>query len=197
MNEIPATPLSPELSPSPSPTGSSLESINPIQFMYWVILGLSLLLAVWMIYDSSQRYKNRWLFPVLVLIVCLGPFGASYLLNPATPNYLLLASCILLWFLYLFIRPEYTRDEMRILESEQKIKDITRKYYEREVICNNPFCPVCGLPIKDDFLICPNCFKELRTACLQCGKLLDHSWILCPYCKSKQKRGSSDEIKDI
>ena len=26
----------------------------------WIILGLSMLLAVWMIYDSSQRYKIRW-----------------------------------------------------------------------------------------------------------------------------------------
>jgi RNA polymerase subunit RPABC4/transcription elongation factor Spt4 len=197
MNEIPATPVSPVVETPVNPPVSNLESLNPIQFVSWVILGLSLLLAVWMIYDSSHRYKNRWLFPLLVLAVGFGPFVVSYLLNPASPNYLLLASCILLWFLYLFIRPEYTRDEMRILESEQKIKDITRKYYEREVICNNPFCPVCGLPVKDDFLICPNCFKELHTACLKCGKLLDNSWILCPYCKSKQKRGSTDETKDI
>jgi RNA polymerase subunit RPABC4/transcription elongation factor Spt4 len=163
-----------------------------------MILGLSLLLAVWMIYDSSQRYKNRWLFPLLVLVVGFGPFGVSCLLVPAWDGrYYWLASCVLLWFLYLFIRPEYTRDEMRILESEQKFKDITRKYYEREVVCNNPFCPVCGLPIKEDFQLCPNCFKELRTPCIKCGKLLDSSWILCPYCKSKQKRGSTDEIKDI
>lgn len=194
MNETTPPALTPESNPAPAVTGSGIESLNPALIANWIILGLSMLLAVWMIYDSSQRYKIRWLVPLIVLVVGFGPFAVSYLTDP---NYFLLATCVLLWFLYLFIRPEYTRDELRILESEQKIKDITRKYYEREVVCNNPFCPVCGLPIKEDFQLCPNCFKELRTPCIKCGKLLDSSWILCPYCKSKQKRGSSDEIKDI
>jgi len=197
MNETPPLPTNPESSPPSVSSGSGLESLNLALITNWIILGLSMLLGAWMIYDSSQRYKIRWVFPVLVLVIGFGPFALSYLFNSSSPNYLLLASCFLLWILYLFIRPEYTRDELRILESEQKIKDITRKYYEREVVCNNPFCPVCGLPIKEDFQLCPNCFKELKTPCTKCGKLLDNSWILCPYCKTKQKRGSSDEVKDI
>jgi len=47
-------------------------------------------------------------------------------------------------------------------------------------------CPACGHEVKDDFLICPNCRKKLKTPCIECGKPLDIKWKVCPYCKTTQ-----------
>ncbi len=183
------------LEESPETISSSTE-FNFMEIINSLVLGLTVVLALWMIYDSIQRYRNKYIFPLIVLIVGFAPFGLALYRNDPHPHYWL-SSVVLLWVLYLFVRPEYTREEMKMVEAEQKIKDITRKYYERELLCHDPFCPVCGLPIKEDYIICPNCYKELKNPCQRCGKLIDKNWALCPYCKSKQNRGSADELKDI
>ncbi len=179
-----------------SPTEFFFNEASLLKIVDYFILGLSLLLLAWMIYDSIQRFKNKWLFPLIAIIISFLPFTLASMMDSPNPYYWL-ASTVVLWLLYLFIRPEYTREEMRMLESEQKIKDITRKFYERELLCKDPFCPVCGLPVKEDFLLCPHCFKELRTHCPQCKKLVDKTWTLCPYCKSKLKQGARDDLKDF
>jgi hypothetical protein len=73
------------------------------------------------------------LIPLIAVIVGFAPYVIAKMIGFENAFYFL-SSAIFFWMLYLFIRPEYTREEMRIIEAEQKIKDITRKYYEESFL---------------------------------------------------------------
>lgn len=68
------------------------------------------------------------------------------------------------------------------------MKELETKYYENFLMKNGKICPVCGLPVEEEYMICPNCFKELKNKCPDCGRLIDMNWVLCPYCKKKVAR---------
>jgi RNA polymerase subunit RPABC4/transcription elongation factor Spt4 len=76
--------------------------------------------------------------------------------------------------LYLILRPRETLVESyeRRLEAEALMNDMP----ERRT------CPRCARPIKEDFLLCPNCRSVLRENCSNCGKMLELTWAACPYC---------------
>ena len=75
---------------------------------------------------------------------------------------------------YLLLRPPMLamdRDEQE-LEVALKQRELM-KYGE---------CAQCGYPVKDDYVLCPNCQTQLRNLCKNCGKPLEPSWPVCPYC---------------
>lgn len=75
---------------------------------------------------------------------------------------------------YLLLRPPMLamdRDEQE-LEVALKQRELM-KYGE---------CAQCGYPVRDDYVICPNCQTRLRNMCRRCGKPLEPSWSVCPYC---------------
>lgn len=75
---------------------------------------------------------------------------------------------------YLLMRPPMLamdRDEQE-LEVALKQRELM-KYGE---------CAQCGYPVRDDYVICPNCQTRLRNMCHRCGKPLEPSWKVCPYC---------------
>ena len=75
---------------------------------------------------------------------------------------------------YLLLRPPMLamdRDEQE-LEVALKQRELMR-YGE---------CVKCGYPVKDDYVLCPNCQTQLRNLCQGCGKPLEPSWPVCPYC---------------
>ncbi|MCK9518550.1 MAG: zinc ribbon domain-containing protein [Dehalococcoidia bacterium] len=76
--------------------------------------------------------------------------------------------------LYLVLRPRYTRSQLyaRMLEEEA-----LRLELDRQVAC-----PSCARPIRDDYLVCPACAVELKSACASCSKPLANAWVICPYC---------------
>jgi RNA polymerase subunit RPABC4/transcription elongation factor Spt4 len=50
---------------------------------------------------------------------------------------------------------------------------------------NYMLCPHCDYEVEKDFLRCPNCSRKLRDPCIACGRPLDPSWKLCPYCETE------------
>lgn len=90
---------------------------------------------------------------------------------------------------YLLLRPPMLamdRDEQE-LEVALKQRELMR-YGE---------CVKCGYPVKDDYVLCPNCQTKLRNLCSVCAKPLEPSWSVCPYCTtpvSGSKSATSDSV---
>jgi hypothetical protein len=36
--------------------------------------------------------------------------------------------------------------------------------------------------VREDWVACPNCYTRLKKPCHQCGKSMELSWNLCPFC---------------
>lgn len=43
-------------------------------------------------------------------------------------------------------------------------------------------CPKCETPVKEQYVICPNCGARLRPACPNCATPVEQDWKLCPKC---------------
>lgn len=57
-------------------------------------------------------------------------------------------------------------------------------YEEKETIFN---CPRCGKTLELSFSVCPYCQQDLTPKeCKECGKKLDPLWKICPYCRVAQ-----------
>ncbi|MCK5847783.1 MAG: zinc ribbon domain-containing protein [Caldisericia bacterium] len=164
---------------------------NAIYFEFSVFI-LALVITFWIIIDSSRRYRNKWIMPIAAITISFGPFIISKILT--TGSMYLMLSSLAVWVLYMVIRPEYTLEEERLLETEGRIRDLTKRYYEYELSKSGNVCPVCGLPIDKDYKICPNCFTHLRKVCPNCKHLVDVDWTACPYCETRlDKKDAIDE----
>lgn len=80
---------------------------------------------------------------------------------------------------YVIVRPpEYLEDvherELEIQAAEARLAE-----YGMHV------CPHCDHEIEKDFLRCPTCLRKLKDPCAGCGRPLDPSWKLCPYCETE------------
>jgi RNA polymerase subunit RPABC4/transcription elongation factor Spt4 len=76
--------------------------------------------------------------------------------------------------IYLILRPSNTLVEAyeRSLEEESLLQDIESRLA----------CPNCQQRVQGDFLICPNCFTQLKRQCPNCSKVLLLKWTVCPFC---------------
>ena len=52
-------------------------------------------------------------------------------------------------------------------------------------------CPHCDYEVKGDYLRCPSCMRKLKDRCTNCGKAVDPSWRLCPYCEAETGAGAA------
>lgn len=82
--------------------------------------------------------------------------------------------------LYLILRPRETLAEAyeRSLEEEvllQGIEDVD-------------VCPACRKLIEKDYVVCPECYTELRRRCPSCQRLMELGWTVCAYCGTKTGR---------
>jgi RNA polymerase subunit RPABC4/transcription elongation factor Spt4 len=80
---------------------------------------------------------------------------------------------------YMIVRPpEYLEDvherELEIQAAEAKLAE-----YGMHV------CPHCDHVIEKDFLRCPTCLRKLKDPCAGCGRPLDPTWRICPYCETE------------
>lgn len=171
-----------------------LSDIQP--YLNYLILLFVIALNIWLIEDVLRRFVNKWFIPTISLLVTFTPYLLVYLLS-GFPNYYLLLFGVLIWLIYLLIRPTYTLEEMQIIEGEQRLKELQKRYYEYELNKSGRICPVCGLPVEADYIICPNCYKRLKEKCEQCGRLIDATWNICPYCGKKVVRKKEDESVNI
>ena len=79
--------------------------------------------------------------------------------------------------IYLVVRPPRTLDEERALELEEQAL--------REVPDDEPrtrSCPSCGKEIETSFVLCPYCRTQFSRRCSGCGNALRLGWAVCPYC---------------
>jgi RNA polymerase subunit RPABC4/transcription elongation factor Spt4 len=80
--------------------------------------------------------------------------------------------------IYVIVRPPELIDDIRerdldMLATQAKLSELGA--YE---------CPHCEALVEREFLRCPHCLRKLKDACSGCGKPLDPSWRICPYCET-------------
>ncbi|MDD5237845.1 MAG: zinc ribbon domain-containing protein, partial [Candidatus Omnitrophica bacterium] len=64
-------------------------------------------------------------------------------------------------------------------------EEVLRVTYEEKETAFN--CPRCGKTLELSFSICPYCQQDLTPKeCKECGKKLDTLWKICPYCRAAQ-----------
>src|SRR3954466_6951280 len=80
---------------------------------------------------------------------------------------------------YLIVRPPEFVDDVRLRELEMTAAEA------RLADLDYRLCPHCDYEIKADFLRCPNCMRKLKERCYSCGKPIEESWKICPYCEAE------------
>jgi hypothetical protein len=80
---------------------------------------------------------------------------------------------------YMIVRPpEYLED---VHERELEIQAAEARLAEYGV----QVCPYCDHMVEKDFLRCPTCLRKLKDPCASCGRPLDPTWKICPYCETE------------
>ena len=80
---------------------------------------------------------------------------------------------------YMIVRPpEYLED---VRERELEMQAAEARLHSMGFF----LCPHCDGEVKEDFLRCPHCLRKLKDPCGSCGKPLDPSWKVCPYCEAE------------
>ena len=85
---------------------------------------------------------------------------------------------------YVIVRPPEYLDDVR--ERELEIQAAEARLAE----LGYHLCPHCDFEVEKDFLRCPNCMRKLRDPCPACGKPLDPSWKICPFCETDLGAGA-------
>jgi hypothetical protein len=80
---------------------------------------------------------------------------------------------------YMIVRPPEYLDDIRERELEMQAAEA------RLAEIGYHLCPHCDYEVEKDFLRCPNCMRKLKDPCAVCGKPLDPSWQICPFCESE------------
>ena len=140
-----------------------------------VLVGLWLALIYWVYKDSRRRVADPlmvWVAVAAAVFPFIGPLFYA-ILRP----------------------PEYLDD---VMERDLEIKAREMEVRQREQAMGGAVgtCPSCREQVRDDFLICPSCNRELKTPCRKCQRPLDPDWRLCPFCAAEvgSRMGAEDEM---
>jgi len=80
---------------------------------------------------------------------------------------------------YMIVRPPEYLDDVRERELEMQAAEA------RLAELGYHLCPHCDFEVEKDFLRCPNCMRKLKDPCMSCGKPLDPTWKVCPFCEAE------------
>jgi RNA polymerase subunit RPABC4/transcription elongation factor Spt4 len=117
---------------------------------------LWLALAYWTFADAGRRGTVRFFWGIVALVF---PFIGT--------------------LVYLIVRPpEY------VLDSRER--ELELAVLERELRKRVDLCPDCRSVVEKDYLLCPECGRDLKKPCANCGKPLRLDWGTCPYCAAVQ-----------
>lgn len=123
-----------------------------------MLVAMWLALAFWTYKDAKRRVTDPMMIGVAVATSLIFPYVGT--------------------LFYVILRPpEYLED---VLE-----RDLEIRAREQELVGGANRCPACRTPVRDDYLVCPKCRRELKVACASCAKPLDPSWKVCPYCANE------------
>ncbi|HEX5145781.1 MAG TPA: zinc ribbon domain-containing protein [Conexibacter sp.] len=82
-------------------------------------------------------------------------------------------------FVYMIVRPPEYIDDVRERELEMQAAEARLAEFGFHL------CPHCDAEVEKDFLRCPSCLRKLKDPCAQCGRPLDPTWKICPYCEAE------------
>jgi hypothetical protein len=80
---------------------------------------------------------------------------------------------------YMIVRPPEYLDDVRERELEMQAAEA------RLAEVGYHLCPHCDYEVEKEFLRCPNCMRKLKDPCATCGRPLDPSWKICPFCEAE------------
>jgi RNA polymerase subunit RPABC4/transcription elongation factor Spt4 len=80
---------------------------------------------------------------------------------------------------YMIVRPPEYLDDVRERELEMQAAEA------RLAELGYHLCPHCDYEVEKDFLRCPNCMRKLKDPCASCGRPLDPTWKVCPFCEAE------------
>jgi len=134
-----------------------------------MLVAMWLALAFWTYKDAKRRVTDPLMVGVSVATSLVFPYVGT--------------------LFYVILRPpEYLED---VLE-----RDLEIRAREQELVGGANRCPACRTPVRDEYLVCPKCRRELKHACAGCGKPLDPSWKICPYCAT-EPGGAGKKAKSV
>lgn len=55
-------------------------------------------------------------------------------------------------------------------------------------------CPRCDTPVREDYVICPNCGAKLQPYCLNCAAPVQPDWKVCPRCTQPLSEFQDDVV---
>ncbi len=82
-------------------------------------------------------------------------------------------------FIYMIVRPPEYLDDVRERDLEMQAAEA------RLAQLGYHLCPHCDAEVEKDFLRCPSCLRKLKDPCRTCGRPLDPTWKICPFCESE------------
>jgi double zinc ribbon protein len=80
---------------------------------------------------------------------------------------------------YMIVRPPEYLEDVRERELEMAAAEARLHHLGYQL------CPHCDHEVEREFLRCPACMRKLRDPCAACGKPLDPTWKICPYCEAE------------
>jgi hypothetical protein len=80
---------------------------------------------------------------------------------------------------YTIVRPPEYLEDMRERDLEMQAAEARLHQLDFHL------CPHCDFEVERDFLRCPSCLRKLKDPCVACGRPLDPSWKICPYCEAE------------
>src|ERR1700734_298906 len=80
---------------------------------------------------------------------------------------------------YMIVRPPEYLDDVRERELEMQAAEARLAELGYQV------CPYCDYEVEKDFLRCPSCMRKLKDPCQSCGRPLDPTWKVCPFCEAE------------
>jgi hypothetical protein len=82
-------------------------------------------------------------------------------------------------FVYVIVRPPEYLEDVRERELEMQAAEARLAEFGFHL------CPHCDAEVEKDFLRCPSCMRKLKDPCTACGRPLDPTWKICPYCEAE------------
>jgi len=135
---------------------SSLNLAASLVLLFLVVMWLAL--VYWTFADARRRVED----PILVgcaTAASLFPFVGT--------------------LIYMIVRPPEYLDDVRERELEMQAAEA------RLAQLGYHLCPHCDYEVEKDFLRCPNCLRKLKDPCRACGRPLEPTWKVCPYCETE------------
>jgi hypothetical protein len=137
-------------------TNSGLNLAVNLVILFLVVIWLAL--VYWTYADARRRIADPMLIGCAT-VASLFPFVGT--------------------IIYMIVRPPEFLDDVRERELEMQAAEA------RLAQVGYQLCPHCDYEVEKDFLRCPSCMRKLKDPCAACGRPLDPSWKLCPYCEAE------------